>query len=175
MNGAVADAVKEAAGQAVREALQAVLGELLRNPDLQNLMQGRMASPATIMATPQAEQPRRKGWCMRCLEWLGSRVRAAGRACSAAVQFLWNGTRRGAAAIHGTVTTVWANTIAIRRHKYTILGGLAALLMVGFAAYHASPLAVSVSTTAASVLSALLMRARDRFGDSLRALGRSTS
>src|SRR5262249_8416174 len=106
LNEAVADAVRAAVVVAVREGVQAVLSEVLKNPEvLARLRDALPPAPSTHpMATP-VTGPNLKERLARVWSWLAAKVRSVVGACQAGLHRLGGGggegEKRGQAAGRG--------------------------------------------------------------------------
>jgi hypothetical protein len=157
LNEAVAGAVKEAVGLAVQQSVQAVLTEVLTNPDLQAMLRGLAALPATDQDTTAPPPGPRMGRSFgRVVEKVASGVRAAARACGQAGRqvrqaaenllqqarqtgaALCRPVRRFAASAWGICRAAWAY-----RSRALLVVGVAA--SAGLGAYAAGPWLAAVT------------------------------
>jgi hypothetical protein len=140
VEGAVERAVRQAVGEAVKETLQAVIAEMVSNPDLVAAARTLLApgSPADASMTDPPERPR--GLFRRACDKVQAGVAAAGTAC-AAVAWQAAGVKAVARAAWGLtkkfkVRVLVACGIGVAAGAATLLAapwlGVAAASVVGF-------------------------------------------
>jgi hypothetical protein len=131
---AVEAAVRQAVGQAVQEAVQAVLAEVLTNPDLQAALRVATAPP------PPAPANTVKG----------------------ALAWAWNGCRRALTKAAGfvarTTSTGWR---LARRHPAGALAVGGAAVVMGMAAWWATPFLAAAAGWVGGFATARLAQVRD--------------
>jgi hypothetical protein len=137
-------AVKEATGAAVREALQAVLTEVLTNPALLEHLQPTVPhTPVEPLADAPAERPGLRQRMATARAWAGRKAHAAGRAC-----------RRGLGNLGSGLMALWR----LRTRLLTAVGIGAA---IGLGAYLAGPW---LSALAGGVVGGVVSLARRVWG-----------
>ena len=127
LNEAVADAVKAGVGTAAKEAVQAVLMEMLTNPDLRArlfppaLPVAKLADP-DVLATENATvmpQPRR-GWWQRvraCIDFLRTACETVLHAVDNSLSHAWQCTCAHCAAAWANCGMLWPYEFQIQCHN----------------------------------------------------------
>jgi hypothetical protein len=149
VEGAVERAVRQAVGEAVRETFQAVIAEVVSNPDLLAAARTLLtpSSPADIPADPP-ERP--KGLFRRAGDGLKAGLAAAGTACAAA-----------AGRVAGVKTSVRAGWGLTKRFKGRVLAACGVGVAAGAATLLAAPWLGVAAASVAGFFSTLAVSARN--------------
>jgi hypothetical protein len=140
LNEAVADAVRAAVVVAVREAFQAVLSEVLTNPEI--LAQLRDALPVAPETPPVAKPvagPTVKERLAKVWSWLGAKVRAVVGACQGGLNRLGEGATHVKERVQKAAQAVWLRLRLLRHFRGQLLLAVGVGVAAGVAAFLAAP------------------------------------
>jgi hypothetical protein len=130
LNEAVALAVKEAVTVAVRETLQAVLTEILSNPQILEKLRGTTSTPTTAKVPEKVKMAVQvvQNHVGRLRKWVGAELRACGEVCKA-----------GWTRVRACCKKAWQRLAVVRRFKYQLAVAVGIGVAVGGASYFAEP------------------------------------
>jgi hypothetical protein len=156
LNEAVATVVQESVGIAVREAVQAVLAELLTNPAVLARLQGSAASVPSLQ--PQPPAARAGGWFNAIGTSIGgacgrvgaSIQRGCGHVCGLA-RFVWRGACRSIGVACGV-----ARPLAL--FKGQLLAAFGVGVAAGAAAYFAGPWLAALASGSGAFATTLVVQ-----------------
>jgi hypothetical protein len=162
LNEAVADAVKAGVGTAVKEAVQAVLTEVLTNPE----MRARLFPPAIPIAKLAATDTvgttnltgttqRSRTWWQRvraCIAYMRAACLGLVRSARTSISHAWQSTCDHFAA-------AWANCGMLWPFKFQILFALLIGVSVGIGACHAEPWIAALASGVGGFVTTLTVQA----------------
>jgi len=162
LNEAVADAVKAGVGTAAKEAVQAVLMEMLTNPELRArlfppaLPVAKLADPNTLATENATVMPQpRRGWWQRvraCISFMRTTCETVLHAADAALSHAWQCTCAHCAA-------AWANCGMLWPYKFQILFALLIGVSVGIGVCHAEPWIAALTSGVGGFVTTLTVQA----------------